>query len=89
MLGINGQSLLGHSNQEALDTLRKALASASGEDAKVQLVVARRKGVNRKAAMQFSTSMGTLGEEPEEVGVMGKVEVCVCMCEGCVCVKRE
>jgi len=66
LLGINGQSLLGHSNQEALDTLRKALASASGEDAKVQLVVARRKGVNRKAAMQFSTSMGTLGEEPEE-----------------------
>jgi len=39
----------------------------------VQLVVARRKGVNRKAAMQFSTSMGTLGEEPEEVGMMGKV----------------
>lgn len=52
----------------------------------MQLVVARRKGVNRKATMQFSTSMGTLGEEPEEVGVMGKVEVCVCACVKGVCV---
>ena len=84
MLGVNGQSLLGHPNQEALNTLRKGLASASGADAKVQLVVARRKGVNRKASMRFSASMGTLGEEPEEVGVMGEVEGvgCVCMCEG-------
>lgn len=69
LLCINSQSLLGRSNNEALEVLRGALATASGESSSVQLVVARRAGINRKASLSmssFSSSMAALGEEPEE-----------------------
>ncbi len=42
------------------------MAGATGEDAKVQLVIARRAGA--KSASGFSAQMAALGEEPEEVG---------------------
>ena len=66
--------MLGKPNSEALEILRKALAGATGEDAMLQLVVARRAGINRKASLSmssFSASMAALGEEPEEVRAEG------------------
>ena len=77
LLCINGQSLLGRSNHEALEVLRGALASASVKSSTIQLMVARRAGINRKAALSmgsFSSSMAALGEEPEEVCL----SVCLC-----------
>lgn len=53
---VNGQALLGHSNQEAMDILRSAMTSREA----VELVVARRTTPN-------VPSMAALGEEPEEV----------------------
>ena len=51
--------MLGHSNQEAMEILRQAMASGNT----VHLVVARR-------TAPTSPSMAALGEEPEEVGVV-------------------
>lgn len=61
MLSVNQHNLLGHSNQEAMEILRQAMA---GHDT-VQLVVARR----------THPSMAALGEEPEEVGVATMLSV--------------
>lgn len=58
VLSVNGHNLLGHSNHEAMDILKQAMA----DHYTVQLVVARRVG-------QTTPSMAALGEEPEEVGV--------------------
>ena len=90
LLCINSQSLLGRSNNEALEVLRGALATASGESSSVQLVVARRAGISRKASLSmssFSSSMAALGEEPEEVclsvpllGCWQCLSVCVSVC---------
>ena len=78
VLSVNKQHLLGHSNQEAMDILRQALSNRNT----VHLVVARR-------TVPPSPSMGALGEEPEEVGVVivvfvlhviGNGDQCVCGC---------
>ena len=62
LLGINSQSLLRKSNSEALDTLRKTLATATDSGSKIKLVVARKTGVNKK-----QPGMATLEETPIEV----------------------
>ena len=62
LLGINSQSLLQKSNSEALDTLRKTLATATDSGSKIKLVVARKTGVNKK-----QPGMATLEETPIEV----------------------
>ena len=62
LLCINSQSLLGKSNSEALDTLRKTLATATDSGSKIKLVVARKTGVNKK-----QPGMATLEETPIEV----------------------
>ena len=56
---MNQHNLLGHSNQEAMEILKQAMA----ERDTVQLLVARKATVS-------SPSMAALGEEPEEVGVV-------------------
>ena len=62
--------MLGKSDHEALDTLKKALAAASTEEnAKLRLVVARTMGINRKPNLSmgsFSSQMAALGEVSEE-----------------------
>ena len=62
LLAINSQSLLGRSNAEALDTLRKALATATDSGSKIKVVVARKTGSNRK-----QPGMAALEESPIEV----------------------
>lgn len=68
LLCINSQSLLGKSNSEALDTLRKTLATATGtagagdSGSKIKLVVARRTGINKN-----QPGMAALEESPREV----------------------
>lgn len=59
VLSVNQQNLMGHSNQEAMEILRQAMANRNT----VHLVVARR-------TVPTSPSMAALGEEPEEVGVI-------------------
>ena len=62
LLAINSQSLLGRSNAEALDTLRKTLATATDSGSKIKVVVARKTGSNRK-----QPGMAALEESPIEV----------------------
>ena len=62
LLAINSQSLLGKSNAEALDTLRKALTTATGSGSKIKLVVARKTGSSKK-----QPGMAALEESPIEV----------------------
>lgn len=69
LLCINSQSLLGKSNSDALDMLRKTLAMATGSagaaadsGSKIKLVVARTKGTNKK-----QPGMAALEESPGEV----------------------
>jgi len=69
LLSVNQHHLVGCSNQEAMEILKRALkevmkatsqGAASKEASSVQLTVARR------------VAMAALGEEPEEVGVVVK-----------------
>ena len=62
LLAINSQSLLGRSNAEALDTLRKALTMATDSGSKIKLVIARKTGSNKK-----QPGMAALEESPIEV----------------------
>ena len=68
LLAINSQSLLGRSNAEALDTLRKALATATDSSSKIKLVVARKTGSNKK-----QPGMAALEESPIEVSKRGNI----------------
>ena len=63
LLAINSQSLLGKSNSEALDTLRKTLSSATDSESKIKLVVARKTGSNKNKP----PGMAALEENPKEV----------------------
>ena len=65
LLAINSQSLLGKSNAEALDTLRKTLAMATNKGSKIKLVVARKTGVSKK-----QPGMAALEESPVEVSIV-------------------
>ena len=61
--------MLGKSDQEALDILKRALVDAStGENAKLKLVVSRTVGINRKANLSMGgfSQMAALGEVSEE-----------------------
>eukprot|EP00731_Ephydatia_muelleri_P034560 Em0065g21a len=61
--------VLGKSDQEALDILKRALVDAStGENAKLKLVVSRTVGINRKANLSMGgfSQMAALGEVSEE-----------------------
>ena len=67
ILYVNRQNLTGKSNQEALDTLRKALSSANDDnDSKIRLVVARTIS-SSGSGMPGRPTMAVLGEKPEEV----------------------
>ena len=68
ILYVNRQNLTGKSNQEALDTLRKALSSANdNNDSKIRLVVARTIS-GSGSGLPGRPMMAVLGERPEEVG---------------------
>ena len=68
LLRINAQSLLGKSNSEALDTLRKTLATATDNGAKIKLVVARKTGTSKKQpgmASLAETEVSALSDCPD------------------------
>ena len=63
--------VLDKTDQEALDTLKKALAAASsgGDNAKLRLTVSRTVGISRKPNLSmpnYSSQMAALGEVSEE-----------------------
>lgn len=42
LIAVNGESLLGKTNQEAMETLRKSMSTEGNKRGMIQLIVARR-----------------------------------------------
>lgn len=42
MIAVNGESLLGKTNQDAMETLRKSMSTEGNKRGMIQLIVARR-----------------------------------------------
>ncbi|XP_054621187.1 partitioning defective 3 homolog isoform X2 [Dunckerocampus dactyliophorus] len=48
LIAVNGESLLGNTNQEAMETLRKSMSVEGNKRGMIQLIVARRVGQNKE-----------------------------------------
>ncbi|XP_063062515.1 partitioning defective 3 homolog isoform X2 [Engraulis encrasicolus] len=68
LVAVNGESLLGKTNQEAMETLRKSMSIESNKRGMIQLIVARRVGGGRGSGEELSGSgmVGDLSSSSQE-----------------------
>ncbi|XP_061778407.1 partitioning defective 3 homolog [Nerophis ophidion] len=68
LIAVNGESLLGNTNQEAMETLRKSMSVEGNKRGMIQLIVARRLGQNQEdlpGSPPMSDHLGSLPDNHE------------------------
>lgn len=82
LIAVNGESLLGKTNQDAMETLRKSMSTEGNKRGMIQLIVARR--VSKRTEVRVHTYLFNLQIPDEQrfrwepgkpVGVLHRVKV--------------
>lgn len=65
LIAVNGESLLGKTNQDAMETLRKSMSTEGNKRGMIQLIVARR--VAKRTEVEACCFLGIQLEFPEGI----------------------
>uniref|UniRef100_A0A8C2B2X2 Par-3 family cell polarity regulator alpha, b n=1 Tax=Cyprinus carpio TaxID=7962 RepID=A0A8C2B2X2_CYPCA len=64
LIAVNGESLLGKTNQDAMETLRMSMSTEGNKRGMIQLIVARR--INKRLEVKREESKRTLSPSPDD-----------------------